>query len=144
MEKLIALGVLGLLAFRAKKKIEAVYEFKYSPAGFPKVLFEGGSVVISLPIRVSNVTNESFQINGFSGRVFMSGQFISDFAVNESVSLGEYGSAVFSIQFTVPLLGAVITLVKAITEGLGNQVIQVRGTAKVRAVYIPVIFDYAL
>lgn len=136
--KPILLGAGAYFVLRALSKKDAVMGFQYTIPGLPSLTYQGGSVVLVVPLEISNERPESFQVSSVYGRAYVDSSFVADFRTENPFVIPANGSVKISVSIIIPLRGAVLALVAALTNGSKKATLEIRGAAVADGLTIPI------
>lgn len=146
MNTLTALGI-GAALFglsRVTSKVDAVNAFKYGIADWPKISYQGGQVILDIPLVITNVTREPFDVLKVYGQMLVKGNPIGDFTSAGRVVISPYSKSLTPVTVSTYLTNAVSALISAFITKSGEADFTLKGTAVTSAVNIPFSKDFKL
>lgn len=132
---LVGAGVFLLL--RSGSKLDAVSKLKFDLSGFPAVRVESGRALLTLPITISNVTQESFSIKNIFARILVNGVFFGDVTSNQPFTIPALGSVPVSLSVSAFLGNAALALADAIIKKTGAVELALQGSVETTTVTVP-------
>ncbi len=130
-------GGLVYLALTAGRKLSAVQKFTYNIDTFPGIAYSAGRVNISVPLSITNMTNEQFDIKNIYGRVSVNNNYVGDFVSERSVIITSYSKVLVPINASIYLTNAISALISTLTNDTGSLVISVNGTVSLGSLTLP-------
>jgi hypothetical protein len=135
--KPLIVGGLVYLAITTSKKFGAAQKFQYSIDTLPGVRYESGRVNISVPLSITNMTNEQFDIKSVYGRVSVNNNYVGDFISERPVIISSYSKVFVPINAAVYLTNAISALISTLTNNTGGLVLTVNGSVVAGSLTLP-------
>ncbi len=129
---------------RFSSKVTAARAFQYDIADWPKVSYQGGQVILDIPLIIINTSRESFDNRKVFGQMFVNAQPVGDFISASRVVISAIGRSVVPVTVSAYLTNAVSSLISALITKSGGTAFTLRGTAVTSMADLPFVKDFKL
>lgn len=136
----LVIGAGFYLASRGSRIVNASNTFQYSILDLPAAQIQGGKVVLQIPIGVSNITGESFNVVKVYGQLFINSGYVGDFSGQQTnFRIAANGNTTVTGVLDLFLTNAVASLIAALTKKAGDTVLTLKGTIVTSVVNVPLL-----
>lgn len=134
----LVIGAGIYFASRGSRIVNASNTFQYSILDLPAAQIQGGKVVLQIPIGVSNITGESFNVVKVYGQLFVNSGYVGDFTGQQTnFRIAANGNTTVTGILDLFLTNAVASLIGALTKKAGDTTITLKGTIVTSVVDVP-------
>lgn len=134
----VILAAGGFLLYRAANKAWGLTRLNYfmeKPSG----RWDGGSIIIYLPIAIQNVSSASYTIRGFTGTLYANGYEISNISTFQLQVIKPHAQSRFTIAARLFWIPVIQDIANILFGGGGlSQELKLTGTVNLEGVPVPV------
>lgn len=133
----LAVGAAIYFASRGNRVFNATNAFQYAIQKIPDIKIQAGKVLVFVPIGISNITGEAFDVRKVYGQLFVRGQYIGDFTKSEQFRIAANGNTSVTVVIEAFLTNTIAALISALTAKAGDTEITLKGVIVTSFVDVP-------
>ncbi len=142
-EKVIAFGIVGLAAYWFYSKSKALLGLIFAAGKITGASLTGGAPVIDLSLTVQNTSTSSLVINSFAGNVYANGTLVGNVGNFSPVAIPANSQTALPVTAQLQIIGLANDILKAVDTGTLSQNINIKGSANVNGIQLPVDVTFA-
>ena len=143
-EKLLGLGVIGVIAFWLYSKSRALASLVFTPGTIRGMQMTGGGIVVDLTIIAQNTSSATLQVDSFAGNVTCDGSIIGNISDFIPVFIPANSQSLVPVTISMNPLDLVNEILRAWNTSSTQKTINISGYANVSGAQLPVALSFKI